>query len=244
MRNEGIEIKSSGLILLAVIPGAFVEPDENAIKKKKPMQKLRVYAAGSFGNFFLAAVMFILAEMLIAPMFFSPAVGWEAYSTGDNETYPAQAANMSGAIISIDGNRIQSERELATFMDGTLPGQLILVKTEYDSFEIVLEESPIKEGKGYIGIAGIRKVNLLQEQYKTSRAGVAISFVDQMMRWIGLINLGIGIVNLLPLKPLDGGLMFEEVMEKVYPNRKDQAVKVMSALMLALLVGSLLGAFL
>ena len=34
-RVEGISIKSVGLLLLAVIPGAFVEPDDDEIKKAK-----------------------------------------------------------------------------------------------------------------------------------------------------------------------------------------------------------------
>ena len=47
-RLEGIRIKSVGWILLFVIPGAFVEPDEKQLQKAKRSTKLKVYAAGSF----------------------------------------------------------------------------------------------------------------------------------------------------------------------------------------------------
>ncbi|MCE5215241.1 MAG: site-2 protease family protein, partial [Methanobacterium sp.] len=46
-RAEGVSIKSIGVLLLAVLPGAFVEPDEDEVKKLSRISKLRFYVAGS-----------------------------------------------------------------------------------------------------------------------------------------------------------------------------------------------------
>ena len=58
-RVEGISIKSIGVLMLAILPGAFVEPDEEEIKKSKRSSKLRIYAAGSVFNIMLAALALI-----------------------------------------------------------------------------------------------------------------------------------------------------------------------------------------
>jgi len=49
-RRYGIKVKSVGLMLLAVLPGAFVEPDEKQLARSKLMNRLRIYAVGSFVN--------------------------------------------------------------------------------------------------------------------------------------------------------------------------------------------------
>ena len=49
--SERVPIKSFGFFLAAILPGGFVEADEEAFKKSKPLSKMRVYASGSFSNF-------------------------------------------------------------------------------------------------------------------------------------------------------------------------------------------------
>ena len=46
-RVEGVKIKSIGVLMLAILPGAFVEPDEEDVEKSSRISKLRIYAAGS-----------------------------------------------------------------------------------------------------------------------------------------------------------------------------------------------------
>ena len=63
-RVEGVRIKSIGVLLLAVLPGAFVEPDEEDIEKSKRISKLRIFAAGSIFNLSLAAVALLLTFVI------------------------------------------------------------------------------------------------------------------------------------------------------------------------------------
>ena len=49
-RVEGVKIDSIGVLLLAVLPGAFVEPNEEDVEKSKRISKLRIYAAGSIST--------------------------------------------------------------------------------------------------------------------------------------------------------------------------------------------------
>ena len=59
-RVEGVKIDSIGVLLLAVLPGAFVEPNEEDVQKSERISKLRIYAAGSIFNMILAAISLII----------------------------------------------------------------------------------------------------------------------------------------------------------------------------------------
>jgi membrane-associated protease RseP (regulator of RpoE activity) len=61
-----------------------------------------------------------------------------------------------------------------------------------------------------------------------------------LLQWIFILNFGIGTFNLLPLKPLDGGLMLEELLN--YITTSDLANKlttVVSIISLTLVVSSI-----
>ena len=64
--GEKISIKSIGLLLFAIIPGAFVEPDEDELKAAKRTSRLRVYAAGSIANITLAVIALVLLSLVSA----------------------------------------------------------------------------------------------------------------------------------------------------------------------------------
>jgi len=57
---HGIKSKYTALILMLFIPAAGVEVDEEKLRKKDTMTKLRIFAAGSMGNFILAGLVFLL----------------------------------------------------------------------------------------------------------------------------------------------------------------------------------------
>ena len=62
--GEKIPIKSIGLLLFFILPGAFVEPDEEELKKAKRSSRLRVYAAGSIANITLAVIALLLVSLV------------------------------------------------------------------------------------------------------------------------------------------------------------------------------------
>ncbi|MEM1873029.1 MAG: site-2 protease family protein, partial [Acidilobaceae archaeon] len=61
----GLRVKDSGLILLAFIPAAFVEIDEESYKRASWSAKARVLTAGILGNVLLA--IFSLGALALAP---------------------------------------------------------------------------------------------------------------------------------------------------------------------------------
>ena len=51
-----------------------------------------------------------------------------------------------------------------------------------------------------------------------------ISWVFELFRWLFILNIGIGLFNLVPLGPIDGGRMLKVVLDKKF--RKETSAKL------------------
>ncbi len=78
--REGVKIKSMGVGVLAVLPLAFVEPDEEELQKQPFWAQQRVFAAGSFANFLLAGVSVFLLFSLASAVFTTQGVAFGSYA--------------------------------------------------------------------------------------------------------------------------------------------------------------------
>ena len=239
LRAHRIKIKSIGLLLLAIIPGAFVEPDEKDLKRRNWFVRLKVYAAGSFGNFLLAGLVFLILQFWMVPAFYTSGVGFSGYFNGTEfghpEPYPAQKVNLTGVILEIDGERIRNFEDLSRFLGSRKPGDRVTVVTNTGEYSLTLERNPDGEG-GFLGIANIYNTNVLRDDLRGTSTGNILEWIFKLLVWVVVLNAGIGVVNLLPLKPLDGGLMLETFMERFFPEYAEDAVRFSSAFILTLII--------
>src|SRR3989344_5214527 len=256
-RLHNVRIKSVGWILLLFIPGAFVEQDEKQIKKKSSFKKIKIYAAGSFTNIFLAAVI-LLILIFTAPILFAPS---GVFFTQINNT-PAYQANITGAISEINGVQIHNNQNIAAELSKYKPGDTIEIKTVglkesapifYSSianpagiivnpsdvkvYEVKLAEHPDDSSRAYLGI------NIANVPTYQFLPGTAIFPLYVLLFWMFFFSLAIGAVNLLPAKPLDGGLVYEEIMSKFTKNHKP-IVTFTGYLMLLLIIINIIGPYL
>jgi len=87
-RHAGIPIRSSGfLVVLGVLPAAFVEPDEEALRRASRRARLRVYAAGVLANLLLFAAFQGLLQAAYSQ-------GYYTVIVGVREGSPAAAAGI------------------------------------------------------------------------------------------------------------------------------------------------------
>jgi membrane-associated protease RseP (regulator of RpoE activity) len=56
-----------------------------------------------------------------------------------------------------------------------------------------------------------------------------------LFAWLFVLHLGVGVFNLLPLKPFDGGYMYEEVFGKVF-GRKGKFLSYVTSLFILSLI--------
>ncbi len=227
-RLERVRIKSLGWLLLAVIPGAFVEPDENQLKKMPRKTKMKVYAAGSFANFIVAGIALLLGFLLVSALY-APVGIVPSSLVADS---PAAKANLSGAILAINNIPVKSTAELSDILNRTPAGSDITIKTTKGEHNITTAMHPELE-KSFIGVSG---------PYYIYKAPVypGLDALQQLLFWIFVLNLGIGVINILPLKPLDGGLLFEEIAGR-FSKRSALITKAVSLAILGLLLFNIFG---
>ena len=255
-----VKVKSSGFavfsLLVPLIPAAFVEPDEKALSKKSAKEQLGIFAAGPFANVVLA---FVCLGILILGIM--PLAGSLVYEDGVAVIsavpgMPAENASITDddVIVMMDETLITNVSDFINYMNLSIPGQTVLVKTRKDSdlnteetlHSVMLSNHPDNNSVAYIGLqvsphSGIRPE--IRDSIGWVIPRIAIWFVG-LFYWLFLLNLGIGLFNLVPLGPLDGGRMMNVVLLRYF--KKERAVKIfkyVSILFLAVIVIPLLYGF-
>jgi membrane-associated protease RseP (regulator of RpoE activity) len=126
-RSAGFRVKSSGLLFFLFIPiGAFVDVDEEQIKKAKPRASLRVMAAGVGGNVALAAICLIGVLVIVGSL--TPIIDG-VYISDVTDGMPAKAAGLlpTDVLVSIDGLRVNSTKDLRDLLGNKTAGDIVAV---------------------------------------------------------------------------------------------------------------------
>jgi len=124
-RAEKLPLKSVGLVLLAVIPGAFVEPDEEELNKAPLRSRLRVYGAGSMANITTAIIASLLVAYMITPLLVPAGIEVKGVIKGS----PADGVlHVGDVIVSINGKDVSRMDEFIRIMNSTKPGQSVEIK--------------------------------------------------------------------------------------------------------------------
>ena len=239
-RAEKIRIKSFGLLLLFFLPGAFVDPDEKQLKKLSMLSKLRIYAAGSFGNLILAAIFLLLIlgyDKLIDYLMVPNGVVFEDVIEGSG----AAEANLEGIIIGMNGEEIKTLGDFARIIEKVKPGEVVEIKTTKGLYQVKTSQHPDDPERAFVGISKPRTLfvytgHLGLEGVVPERTLNVLSWVFGLFGWIFALNLGIGVFNLFPIKPLDGGLMFEEILTHYVKKGKDVKLLVNGVSLIVLLL--------
>jgi len=242
-RLFNVKVKSSGFAFLSVIvpiiPAAFVEPEEKQVKKIKPMQQLGIFAAGPFSNILLAMLVW-LSFFAIDPWQGSitdSTVYIQNLTHGDDVMYPAEQNNLpiGDQIVRIDGVEIENAKIFSEVMANTKPGQTINFVTNTSQYSIVLAEHPSADS-GFLGVMPGQNTEY-KEEFKASYAWAipAIDWSIGLLFWLFLLNIAIGLINLIPLGPVDGGRMILVVLQK-YVKKEELQKKIFGYISLVTLI--------
>ncbi|WP_414469933.1 site-2 protease family protein [Methanobacterium sp. ACI-7] len=225
-RAEGIKIKSIGVLLLAILPGAFVEPDPEGVKKASRLAKLRIYAAGSIFNLAFAGiclVIFFALSSFVIPSTFS-SDGILVSSVVPNS--PSDGILKEGMVIySVNGKEVRNYTDYVAIRNTSKIGDVLTLQTNQGTYQIKLAANPNNATAAYAGFRPNEHlvVNKDVSNVYGDQLPWILIILGELLRWIGFLNLAVGTFNLLPMKPLDGGLIFEEILsyklskEKVKP---------------------------
>ena len=241
--GEKISIKSIGLLLFAIIPGAFVEPDEEELKNAKRSSRLRVYAAGSVANITLALIAMLLISLISMgiPAFFDES-GIEIDRIVTDS--PSDGILKEGMIIeSINNEKVNDSESYVNIVGSFHPGDNVSVQTDQGTYNVVLDKNPNNESVGFFGIQASKHFEMINNSL--GPIPWVLFELLELFQWVAMLNLGIGLFNLLPLKPLDGGYMLEILLSyRLSEEHYKPIVNALSVVMAMIIVFSLVAGFL
>jgi len=241
--GEKIPIKSIGLLLFAILPGAFVEPDEDKLKEAKRTSKLRVYAAGSIANVSLAVIALLLVSLFSGgiPQFFEEDGIAIDRIVPDS---PSDGVLKEGMVLqAIDNHKINDSESYVDIISSYSPGDNVTVKTDQGTYNVVLDKNPNNESRGFFGIQANKHFELINDSLGPL-PWILFELIE-LFQWVAMLNLGIGLFNLLPIKPLDGGYMLEILLSyKLSEEHYKPIVNALSVVLAMVIVFSLVAGFL
>ncbi|MBW2993754.1 site-2 protease family protein [Candidatus Woesearchaeota archaeon] len=217
-RAHKIKVKSSGIGMFLLFPLAFVEPDEKKLSKAPKGKQLSMLAAGSFSNILMAVVAFLLISFLFFPWY--SAMGINGVKIEKiTEGLPADIAGIEqGEIITaINGDSLLSINDFKESILEVGVNEDIVLSSETKDYHLKTISDPQNEGNALIGI----NVSAYHDSFFPKILFVLINFLT----WVMILGSGIGLANLLPLGPLDGGRILLVSLSKFFKNQTE-AMKI------------------
>lgn len=231
-RSEDVKIKTLGAVFLTIIPiGAFVEPDEEELKAKGTISRMRIYAAGSFGNILLAIFAFTMM-MSFSGYFFNTST---IEIGGVMPNSPAEGILEKGMVLeAVDGVPISSTKDFRGAVSDIKPNTKVVIKTGSGTFTIKTSEKKGDPQKGFIGMWITSPLNEGLPEY-----------IFSSLYWIALLNQGIGFINLAPLHfgiaATDGHHLLKDILSKLRFKGAEKIALAISTSVVMVLVFTLIG---
>ena len=243
-RAYGLKIKNSGLVVIGaiipLIPGAFVEPDEKKLLKADRKKQLAVYAAGPVINIVTGLVLMLLMFTVINPITdtFYEKDGVVITELMEGNPPAAQAGITAGEkITNINGQTVGETKDFSSALKDTKPGDSVSVITSSAVYDITLGENPTNK-RAWLGVYVENK--LLNPTWATH----TVLWISDLIFWLYLLSIGVGLFNLLPLGPIDGGRMLLTTLQKVTHEKRASTIwKSVSFVLLGVLLTNVALAF-
>lgn len=228
-----VRIKSTGFAFLGPILAAFVEPDEKQLSKKKTSEQLQVFSVGPFSNIILAIIILLSLIFVFSPIASAMVdiKGVEINSIDENMQISKTRISDKDIIRTINGVKIDDINKIKIVLSDFKPGDKVKVMTDKGEYEVELGKS--KDDKPILGVNIAGYDTEVKEKYK---------FIHPIYLWIGMllfwlfnISFGVGLFNLLPLGPVDGGRMFY-ACALFFTKDKSKATKILTFMSLLILL--------
>ena len=238
-RLHNIKVKSSGFAFLGPILAAFVEPDEAQVIKKPKRHQLEMFAAGPFSNIVLAFIFLLILTLIVTPY-----VNENAHLQGlkvidFKEDFTSSNIQKGDTIFSVNNINLINKRfsDFSDEVKNNVNKEVILKLKDINNnikttnIKIIPSKDNPEEGTLGIYVKGIYDIK-----------GKALIWFLLLTIWLFIANLGVGLFNLLPLGPVDGGRMFSTAVSYFIKSEKKarKLTNIVSFVLLALIIINLL----
>jgi membrane-associated protease RseP (regulator of RpoE activity) len=179
---EGIPIKNSALLIAVITIGGAVEPDEEAIQEASNMAKMRIFASGGFMN--------LLIGLITIPIFII-----------SNLVNAIQITKVIYQLIQII---IAIGILVTSFL--LIISVISLLYTKNNSIY------SIKSKDKYRNLLNLILLDIILFAISITFLVIIdmklIQALNIFLNWIYFISINLAMINMLPLGPLDGGVMW------------------------------------
>ncbi|MEK6949487.1 MAG: site-2 protease family protein [Nanoarchaeota archaeon] len=224
-----IKVKNSGIAFFGPILGAFVEPDEEGLKKRKDMVQHSVFAAGAFSNFLTVAVVMLLATIFLAPLnnILTEPTGVVVFS---QPGLPAEIAGIknNSIVTEINGKDIRTMEDFRQAMLSVNAGEKLNVAAGGNNYAVTSAASPDEPSQGYLGVWIKEERKLKHDNFLYQALLKMLTWLQQMFGWLSFLSLNIGLINLLPIFITDGARMLKIFLDRIIKD-KEKSISVWAA---------------
>ncbi len=252
-RRNKIKLHSTGFAILGIIapilPAAFVEPDEKNLQRKNAWQQIEMYSAGPFANIILFGIFFLLFSLIsayiLAPMnvayqpmanlmYTYDSVEFVDYFEKDYSPAYLNSIPVNATYVRINGLPIfeAGKNNFESILSGSKPGDVIALESENGSvYNVVLSVHPqvlksnpqdASQGPGFLGVT--LRYSGEEFSFGNTFKDIAVKFMMGLFFWLALLNIGVGLFNLLPMGPLDGGRILLTTFIKFFGEEKGKKI--------------------
>jgi len=220
-RAFNIKILSSGLAFFGPLFGAFVEPDEKEISKRKDIEQYSVFSAGPVSNLLLGFVAFLIMGYLLVPGI-DTITDPSGIRIGIQEGFPAQKANISSnsIITKIDDTVISDTDSFIKFTKKLKPNQLVTVYTNNASYSLTTTVNPNDNTSAYFGVYVFSDILKPKDNMFAKSLFVIFNWFKDLFSWLFIISIGVALINLFPMFITDGARMLKTSMLALVKDKK------------------------
>jgi len=220
---EDIPVKSSGFFFALIIPGAFVEIDDEKIEEASCLSKLRVFSAGSSTNIAVWLLFLILMmnfTTTISPLYSSNPSGIIVTKLVEGGAAEKAGIQKWDSIYALNGTAILNEDDLRSYMSRVKPESFLVASTQRGNF--TLKTQPHSANRSMAAV-GIWPFNYYAPKYSFSPTWLPYSLYLAEY-WNVIILLSVALINMLPVYPFDGDKYVDAILKgmkvkKVKPIR-------------------------
>ncbi len=248
-RLHKVNLKSAGFaffsIFLPIIPAAFVEPDEKQLKKKQIKKQLAVFAAGPFANIVFGLIVLGIFVQATPPVVNALVEPGGVMIEGVDKGFAAEKAGLveGEQVMALDNITSTSLDDFTSYLATKKPGDTLIITTNTTTYTATLDANPGNASKAFLGVYVAQKT--IPKQNISPLLVSVVLWIIGLMYWLYILNTGIGLFNLAPIGPLDGGRMTQLVSHKLFGEIKGNKVwKSVSVVFLFFVVVNLAVAFL
>jgi membrane-associated protease RseP (regulator of RpoE activity) len=239
-RLYNIKVKSSGFALFGPILAAFVEPDEKQLSKKSKRVQLSVFSAGPFSNIITGFLFLGILSLVTAPIYTAAFDGDGVMVNELIEDFPMKQTGIETPFIikAMNGYQVLDFEDFSNATKDIAPGDEVILDTDKGDFSIIAATNPDNESKGFMGVSNFELVRIPNKEIAEKYGNFfppLVQWIHLFIFWLWIISWGVGLFNLLPLGPVDGGRMLLTGLLTITKN-KERAHKYWSVVSMVCLL--------